>query len=354
MGEIGKYIYGIINSNTAISFFIPGDPFKEEKGKGYRVYTIPYENISTIVCDSEIVDYTRMSKDAVARLLVGHQQIIEKIMNVGYSVIPVRLGTFAVDETEVKDILNKGYSLIKDIVEKISDKIEIDVVATWNDFIPVLKEVGEEKEIKEFKERLLANPKEMTIDEQIKIGAMVKEALDRKREKCAEEIQKALRIFSHDFKVHEIMDDKMVINTAFLIGKEKQRDFEKEVEELNAKFTEKLNFRCVGQLPPYSFYTLEIKKMQFEEIQWARKKLDLNDFTTKDEIKKAYHRLALTSHPDKNPNKSGIEREFGEVTNAYMILLDYCRAFEQTSQVETCSFDEGELKKNAILVKVKK
>ncbi len=311
------------------------------------VYKIPYKHTSALESDSEIVDYTRMPKDAVARLLVRHQKVIEGIMGLGYTIIPLRLGTFAVDETEVKDILNKGYSLIKGIVEKVSDKIEIDVVATWSDFIPVLKEVGEEKEIKEFKERLLANPKEMTIDDQMKIGVMVKKALDGKRERYAEEIQKALRIFSHDFKVHEIMDDKMVINTAFLINKNNHKGFERVIEELNTRFNEKLNFRCVGPLPPYSFYTLEVKKLRYEEIDWARKRLGLvNDFTTKSEIKKAHKTMAFALHPDKNPNTPHIEREFGELTKAYKTLWEYC-------QGERCFFNEEEFKKNSILVKVK-
>ena len=56
----------------------------------------------------------------------------------------------------------------------------------------------------------------------------------------------------------------------------------------NIKFEGKLNFRCVGPLPVYSFYTLEIQKMLFKEIDWAKKKLGLNDFSTKDEIKNPY------------------------------------------------------------------
>jgi len=139
----------------------------------------------------------------------------------------------------------------------------------------------------------------------------------------------------------------MVLNTAFLINKTKQKEFDKKIEELNTKFNNELNFRCVGPLPPYSFYTLEIKKWQFEEIDWARRKLGLqNNFATKDEIKKAHQTMAFTFHPDKNPNTSGIEREFDEITKAYKLLCEYCEG-------DSCSFSEEEFKKNAILVKVR-
>ena len=71
---------------------------------------------------------------------------------------------------EVRDILSKGYNLIKEIFERISNKIEIDLTSTWGDLASIIKEAGEEKEIKEFKERLLSNPQGITADDQMKIG----------------------------------------------------------------------------------------------------------------------------------------------------------------------------------------
>jgi hypothetical protein len=346
MTEIGKYIYGIINSNTSLHLFIPTD-FLVGKSESNGVYTIPYQDISALVRDSEIVDYTHMRKDISARLLVGHQTVIERIMTAQDTIIPMRLGIYALDESEVKEILNKGYNLIKHIFEKLRGKIEIDVAATWSDFNSMMKEMGEEKEIKEFKERLLADRKGISVDDQMKIGLMLKKALDKRREEFAKRILERLRDLSEDTRSHELMDDNMVLNSAFLINKAKHKDFEIKVEELNIEFAEKLNFRCVGPLPPYSFYTLQIKKLKFEEIDWARRKLALlNDFITKDEIKKAYHTLVFSCHPDKNPNTPGIEKEFDEVTKAYNLLWEYC-------QKDSCSFKVDEFKKNAILVRLR-
>ena len=268
MGKIGIYLYGIINSNNAPHFFTPQDSYKKES-----VYTIPYQEFSAVVSNSEIIDFTYSGKDVTAERLVWHQKVIEKIMDLKYTIIPVRLGTFMVDEAEVKDILSKGYSLTKSIMEKVRDKIEIDVVATWADFGSILKEIGEEKEIKKLKEKYLTNP-EITLDHQMEVGAMLKNALDKKREKYALRIQTFLNHYCTAFKVHELMDDRMVINLACLINRDKQKDFDRKIEEINTEFAEKLNFRSVGPLPPYSFYTIDIKKMKFEEIDWAKRNLD--------------------------------------------------------------------------------
>jgi len=373
MEKTGKYIYGFINSNTALHLFFPRDILKSTKNGVNEtspvgnipdvandnrlfngVYTIPYQDISAVVCDLEVFDYTHIPKHMLAGVLLRHQKVIEKIMSLGQTVIPVRLGTFAADDSEVGAILEKGYGLIKEIVDITKQAIEIDVVVTWADFSSTLKKIGEEEEIKQFIEKTLAGSGEVAIADQMKAGAMIKKILNRKREKYASQIQDVLKKISQDLRIHDLMDDNMVINEAFLVDKSAQGLFDKKTEDLNAGFHDELNFRCIGPLPVYSFYTLQIEKMEFETINWARKKLGLlGSFTDKDEIKKAYRRIAFSSHPDIHPDTPDTEKEFDSANRAYKILDDYCLAAGQAGQDVRCSFDEGEFKKNAILVKVK-
>jgi hypothetical protein len=303
-----------------------------------------------VVSDSEIVDYSHMPKDTLGRLLVSHQQLVEKVM-AKHTIIPMRLGTFASSDEEVREILSKGYRTIKDIFERAKDSIEIDIVATLNDLKSFLQEVSEEDEIRQLKQSLLNKEGGITIDDQMKVGVLVKRHLDKKKEMFANQIQAALGEIAQNLKAHDLMDDKMVLNTAFLVSQTRRKEFERKLDELNDKFEEKLNFRCVGPLPPYSFYTLEVKKPQFEEIDWAKKKLGLEkDFITAIEIKKAHRKTALTCHPDKNPDTPNIEQKFDEMTRAYKILLDYYRASNQDEHDEGCYLNEEAFEKNALLV----
>ncbi|MFH1288121.1 MAG: GvpL/GvpF family gas vesicle protein, partial [bacterium] len=262
------------------------------------------------------------------------------------TVIPVQLGTFIHDETEVKCVLDKGYGLIKEILDKVNDKIEIDVAVIWNDFASALKEIGEGSEIKKFKDELLTCSEEITNDDRIKIGTMVSSMLAGRREEYSSQIHDILSKISENVRAHDVMDDKMILNSAFLINKNKLRKFDGGIELLDIGFDNKLNFKCIGPLPPYSFYTLEIKKFQFEEVDWARNKLFLNEAATRDEVKKAYQKQISLAHPDKNPGKQGLEKEFNDIVKAYKVLLEYC-------QGEACSFSEQDFKKNALLVRVK-
>ena len=335
-----KYIFGIIETDKEEFSGCCG--FAADK----KVHTIPYQDISAVVNDSQFVDYTTFPKDQVARYLLTHQQVIEKIMDT-HTIIPMKLGTYAFNIREVEEILSKGYTMFKDIFRKINNKIEVDVVATWSDLNSIIKEIGEEQDVKKFKEESMSKPEGVSAKDQIRIGNLIKNILDNKRERCALEIETELKDVSIDFRKHDLMDDRMIFNIAFLIDKNKKTEFERKLDELNAIFNEKLNFRCVGPLPPYSFYTAEVKKLPFNDIAWAKEKLGLNDMATKEEIIKAYRSKASIYHPDKNINSSDAEGQFNEIFRAYKILCEYCDG-------NVCLPDEKEFSQNAIIIKVRK
>jgi len=342
-----KYIFGIIEALEDKIFNSCGMSCYEE------VYTIPFQDISAVVSDSQFINYTILPKDEVARYLLTHQQVIEKTMD-SYTVIPMRLGTYAFNTGEVEEILLRGYALFKDIFRKIDNKIEMDVVATWNDLNSTIKEVSEAKEIKSLKEKLMSGPEGVSVEGQIKIGSLIKNILDKKRERCSFEIEAALKGCSLDFRKHDLMDDRMIFNSAFLIDKDRKAEFEKELDGLDELYAGKINFRCVGPLPPYSFYTAEVKKIPFNDIEWAKGKLSLNDMATRDEIIKAYRGKAKLYHPDKNLGSPDAERQFNEIFRAYKILLEYCLSAEQAGQGEACSFNEKWISQDAVIVQVRK
>ncbi len=341
---IGKYIYAVLNSNEDLRLSVFVNPAGEDGNA--RARTIAYRDISAIVGDAEIVEYTARDKELLVRQLLKHQKMIEGIMP-RHSVIPMQLGLFARDENEVLEILAGGYTLIKNIFGESAGKTEMDVAAVWSDFPAILKEAGGEKEIVELKKELLARPAGVTPADRINLGAMVKQALDNKREQYAGEILRGLKGVSLASKTHELMGDTMVLNTAFLLNKAECGDFEKEVERLNLKFNDKLNFRCVGPLPLYSFYTLETRKLKFEEVENARKKLRLSGgHITAEQLKSAYHEAAFSCHPDKNPAIPGIEKEFHELASAYKFLADCSRSGVRMST-------ERDFKNNPVLVKLR-
>jgi hypothetical protein len=342
MAEKGKYIYGIISVQA-------DDDVSRLKTEGLEL--VSYQDIQAVVKDMEIENSFSMTKEETAKMLVQHQQTIEKIMAVGCSIVPMKLGTFAADASETENILTKGYSFIKNVTDEAAGKIEVDIIALWSDFAATLKEISEEEEISEFKQKLMADPTKITIEDQKQIGVMIGAALGEKKKNYADKIHKALSTASIMARSHDVMNDQMLLNTAFLLNKNETDKFDGMVDKVNAELEDKLNFRYVGPLPCYSFYTLEVENIDFDDVDWAKEKLGLNDTADIKEIKKAYKAEAMKLHPDKNIGKSGADDEFDDLNTAYKTLTAYCIAAKGPDGY--CSFNEEEVNKNTTIIKLK-
>ena len=63
--------------------------------------------------------------------------------------------------------------------------------------------------------------------------------------------------------------------------------------------------------------------------------LGVESNATSDEIKKAYRKLAIKYHPDKNPGDKKAEEKFKEISNAFDVLKDEVRALQL--ELPSCS-----------------
>jgi len=325
----GRYIYGFVRKSEHENIGAVGI----DQGE---VYTFPYEDIAAVVSDLSFLQFDALPKETLLRNLAVYQAVIENVMK-SHSIIPVKFGTTVQGQEELKIILKKGYGQINTNLKETENKIELDVAALWSDPEAVLKEIGAEEEIKKLKEEAASKAADELFEIKISLGKMVKETLDKKRDKCASEILDILKKEAETYRAHEVMDDSMIINSAFLIRKDNQKTFELKVDQLDKRFKSAINFRIIGPLPPYSFNTLEIKKAEFGEINEARKMLELEEETRIFDIKEAYKELSKKFHPDKDPGCPEVQKRFEKINMAYHMLSDYC-------QEDLCSFREADVR----------
>jgi hypothetical protein len=287
---------------------------------GDGIHVIAYRDIAIVAKDSPSMDYTFIPKEALIRMLSSHQAVTEEIGR-GCTAIPLKFGTMARDGRDVREMLEMGYMGFKRAIEEMEGKVEVDVMGLWRDMAPVLKEIGEREEIRRFKERVQAMPSDEFRNMAVELGRMVKTALDRENAGIRDGMIEGLRGYTHDVKVRAPLDDRMAMNVAFLIEREGVRKLNERVEEADRIYGGKIEFRLVGPLPPYSFSTLEVKRIKAREIEEAVRILGLGKEAGRDEVKGAYRRLLHLFHPDKNMNDPDAQARFERFRLAYETLM---------------------------------
>ncbi|MDO9527783.1 MAG: GvpL/GvpF family gas vesicle protein [Syntrophales bacterium] len=329
MSAKGNYIYGFISIDEKKKFDYAGID-------GGEVYTQPYQDIAAVVSDSPSIQFDSLPKETLLLHLAVYQAVIERVMKNHY-IIPMKFGTAVQGEEEIKRILKKGYDHIKTSIIAMEDKIELDVVAMWSNLDAVLRAIGEEEEIKKLKEEANSKPPDQKLEAGITLGKMVKTYINRKRAKYASEMLDALKKESKNHRTHDVMDDFMIMNVAFLINKDNKETFESKIDQMDEKYQGEINFRIVGPLPPYSFCTLEMKKVDFSDVIEAREMFGLGEESTTLEIREAYWELSKKFHPDRYPGAAEVQKRFENITRAYRLLSDYCEG-------EQCSFKEKDVR----------
>lgn len=345
MSTTGIYIYGIVPS------FYSTDMFRSLENSG--VFPITFQNISAIVSVSTTAQLDSLDRESLGRLLVHHQKTIEELQSKEFAMfIPMRLGTIVRSKEEVIKILANGHDLIIDTLKKIEYLTEIDLVVTWADFSETLKDASAHPDILSIKEQLLQNGSALTQSDQIRIGMKLKEKLIEKNQGVQSNIMHAFSSISHDIKSHEVMNDQMITNSAILLKRTDTDQFEKIIDMLDEEYGGMLNFKLIGPLPCYSFYTIEVKELNPEHVELAKNEFELKDETMESEIKKAYLDKAKLFHPD-TLTENGNDENFNRINKAYHTLIDYAAAVRKSSKGGFISLAKDKVIENLILVKIK-
>ena len=83
-------------------------------------------------------------------------------------------------------------------------------------------------------------------------------ALQARSERYVAEILDQLREVSVASRINKPIGDKMIMNAAFLISREKESAFDGKVKSIASRF-DKLTFKYTGPWPPYNFVNIRLK-----------------------------------------------------------------------------------------------
>ncbi|MBI5417087.1 GvpL/GvpF family gas vesicle protein [Candidatus Poribacteria bacterium] len=252
----GKYVYCIICSDNEMSFGPIGIG-----ARGDDVMTIGSNDLSMVISSHPITKFTVAREN-----LLAHQKVIEETMKEFSSVLPVRFGTIAASQDEIKNLLDRRYKEFKDTLKLMENKIELGIKGLWKNSNNIFNEIVEENEgIKLLKQKIQKGSVRDNMNATVEIGKMVESALKIKKEEETNKIVGAVKKTALDYKLNPTMGDNMFINAAFLVDKGREKEFDNIVDDLNEEYSDRTKFKYVGPLPIFNFVNITIYPEEWEK-----------------------------------------------------------------------------------------
>ena len=242
----GKYVYCIIRSNAPRRFGRIG-----LGAEPTEVQTVSFREIAAVISDTpeEVLDATRGN-------VLAHERVNETVMK-NFTVIPMSFGTVFKTRDDIVELLRGAYDAFSDVLDKMQDKLEFGLKVLWDRDIMVREIEDDDDDIRRLKHELSA-VRGSTYFARMQYGRQIDAALQARSEQYVADIFAQLRDVSVAARGNKPIGDKMIMNAAFLVSRDKETAFDAKVKEVGALY-DKLNFRYTGPWPPYNFVNIRLK-----------------------------------------------------------------------------------------------
>jgi hypothetical protein len=245
-GARGKYVYCVIHAKELLEFGPIGlgqDPAD--------VDTVNFKDIAAVISDTPIAVHEPTRANVLA-----HERVNETVMR-DHTVIPMSFGTVFKTRDDIHELLRSAYDAFKDVLVKMEDKLEFGLKVLWDRDLIVNQLEKEDEDIARLKSEITSQ-KGSTYFARMQYGRLVDGALQARSEHYVAEIFEALRPVSVASRANRPIGDRMIMNAAFLVRRDKEADFDAVVKRIGAQH-DKLTFKYTGPWPPYNFVNIRLK-----------------------------------------------------------------------------------------------
>lgn len=242
----GKYVYCIIKADRPLRFGPIGIGAEPAE-----THTVNYRSIAAVVSNTPMV-----IQDPTRENVLAHQRVNETVMQ-QHTVIPMSFGTVFKTDDDIIELLRSAYEAFSDVLNKMQDKFEFGLKVLW-DREQAIREIEEEDEdIRRLKGEI-SSQKGSTYFARMQYGRLIDAALQARSERYVTEVFQALRHVSVASRSNKPIGDRMIMNAAFLVSRDREEEFDAAVKSIGQRF-DRLTFKYTGPWPPYNFVNIRLK-----------------------------------------------------------------------------------------------
>jgi hypothetical protein len=253
-GRSGKYVYCIIHTNEPCRFGPIGIGSEPAE-----VHTVNYRDIAAVVSDTplEVYDPTREN-------VLAHERVNEVVMR-DFTVIPMSFSTVFKTSEDIVELLRSAYEAFRDVLVKMQDKLEFGLKVLWEPET-IIREIEKDDDNLRLLRQEISHQKGSTYFARMQYGRLVDSLLQDRSEKLVSEIIDTLSGVCVASRTNKPIGDKMILNGAFLVARDREPDFDAKVKEIDARY-ENLIFKYTGPWPPYNFVNIRLKLERASEAE---------------------------------------------------------------------------------------
>jgi hypothetical protein len=242
----GKYVYCVIEAPDALRFGPIGIGANPSD-----VYTVHYKTLAAVVSDAplEVLDSTREH-------VLAHERVNETVMR-EHTVIPMSFGTIFKTREDIVELLRSAAEAFGDVLNKMQNKLEFGLKVLWDRDLVIREVEADDEDISRLKKEI-SGQKGPTYFARMQYGRLVDAALQTRSERYVAAILDQLRDVSVASRINKPIGDKMIMNAAFLISRDREGAFDSKVKAIASQF-DKLTFKYTGPWPPYNFVNIRLK-----------------------------------------------------------------------------------------------
>jgi hypothetical protein len=247
----GCYLYGVIASGPP-----PAYAKSSLGGVSEDVYTVHHGGLAAVVSRTAAFIFDPTRENALA-----HEHVLETVLQ-RHTVVPMSFGAVFRSEDGVREFLRALQGPLHDALRRLEGKLEFGLKVVWDRDRVVEDLKREHDEIRRFHHELARKRLESTYFARVQLGRMMEKALAELAARYIADIHRGLRAVSVAACHNKPIGDKMILNAAYLVPRERQADLDAAVARIGQKFHDRLNFKYTGPWPPYNFVNIRLRLEQ--------------------------------------------------------------------------------------------
>jgi hypothetical protein len=236
----GIFLYAVVPSDV--------EPTEDAEGIGHgAVSTVTHQDIAALV--TEVGLDRPLGKPEELRT---YQQLLDGTAVVA-PVLPVRFGAVLTDADAVADLLATYHDEFAAALGELEGLVEYAVRGRYVEQALLTEVLAENSQIQQMRDQVRSQPEELTVNLRMRLGELVNQAVEAKRNADTQRVVDALAPLSEQVVVRPASHEEDAANIALLVETERREEFEDAVRQLAEEWADRVTLRLLGPLAPYDF-----------------------------------------------------------------------------------------------------